>query len=264
MLKTVKKPTTTNYFDIYIGENVQNIDIDHYFNINEETKLINYKLIVNDADYYSCSIDFEKLKESAYWSDQNLFGVHLDNIEKLKISNKLVLECIYADSMISQLRLADPNFGYQFSPFYVFVPSKDSSINDLIWVIPTSNGVSSDEVARPPINVAVTGPSAQGVVLSEQPEFINNNLISTITVSGPASIETNSTFTLNLSVSDTSIKEIFVDAISGTTNKTRVYLTNGTGSLQVSTAGLTTTDNVKIKFGYKYFTGVTTYTKVIS
>jgi len=267
MLKIRKKPTATNYFDnYYINDGtLENVIIDHYFDINEQTQVINYKTIVNDADYYSASIDFEQLKQSAYWTDQNLFGVHSDNLNDLKTSNELVLNCIYAESMSSQKRLADPTFEYHLSPFYIFVPSKNSSINDIIWIIPTSTGINnSDDLVRPSINVQVTGPSSTGVTLSEQPEFIANNLINTINVSGPTSIQSNSTFTLNLSVSDTSIKEIFVDAINGIANKTRVYLTNGSGSLEVSTAGLTTADNVRIKFGYKYFTGVTTYTKVIS
>ena len=267
MLKIRQKKYVSNYFETYYNKDntLENVDIEHYFDVNEQTEIINYKLIINGDDYYSFPINFAELKQSAFWADQNLFGLHIDNTFQLKTYSKLVLDCVYADSMASQLGTASPKLGYQFSPFFIFVPSKNSSINDLIWIIPTSYGRSNDpEETHPAINVQIGGTSGSGVIISEQPEFINNNLISTINVSGPSSIQENSTFTLNLLVSDTSITEIYVDVVNGITNKNRIYLTNGSGNLDVSTTGLMSGEQVKLKFGYKYFTGVTTYTKVIS
>ena len=49
-----------------------------------------------------------------------------------------------------------------------------------------------------------------------------------------------------------------------TIEATRIALTNGVGTIRVSSLGLSTGDPVRIKFGYKYFTGVAEYTTTIA
>jgi hypothetical protein len=89
------------------------------------------------------------------------------------------------------------------------------------------------------------------------------DFISPITATTASTISADSMVEVNLST-DPSIHSIYLDPISGSPDRIKVKLTNGSGKFNVSTTGLESGDEIDIKFGFKSFTNVTRLIKTIS
>jgi hypothetical protein len=69
--------------------------------------------------------------------------------------------------------------------------------------------------------------------------------------------------TVNVICED-NVSMVYLEPIVGILPKTRVKITNKTGSFIINTDGLVAGDEVSIKLGYKYFTGVTVFNKTLA
>jgi len=107
----------------------------------------------------------------------------------------------------------------------------------------------------------VEGPSASSFV----DEHVNIlDLVAPITLSS-----TQSTVTANSSISVTVnsqpyIDEVYLESVSGILNKTRVKLTNGVGKFSIMTTDLEVGEEVRVKAGHRKWTGIASFTKILS
>jgi hypothetical protein len=142
-----------------------------------------------------------------------------------------------------------------YSPIRIFVPSKSSTVADVTVIFVGGYDIPEDSRHH---TALVHNPVPTQVVES----WIE--LLDTITITGPATVNEDEVVDLNVTCSNTSVTEIFVEPVIGSVNKTRIFLDNGQGVLKVNTFGLSSGDEINIKFGYKYFTGISRYTKTVS
>lgn len=232
--------------------------------VSTENNNISYKIINNTTNTTSLDliIPFEIITNHALYSDQSIWTVSLDvinnNTKTHENCSQYVVKSSDIISMFSNtINTKDETIGREKYnthgvPFRIFVPSKNSTIEDLVIV--QLNPIQQVEYD---VYSSVTLMAGQNILSWK-------DLISSINISGPSSINANESFTLSVQTEESSISEVFVEPICGYVNKTRVLLQNGTGSLQVDTSGLNTGDIIDIKFGFKQLTGIARYTKQIS
>ncbi len=224
-----------------------------------------FVLVTREEDstaLFNFEIPYNIITENTAFGDQTLWAITDSCIKNKRVdgeSEPYVLTQqdiinVGATTFVSKdSRIFREEYNNYYSPIRIFVPSKTSTIDDLTIVF-------IDDLPRdtPVITVFETNPSTTDVLESWK------DLLATITVTGPTSIGPDETADLNVTCSDTSVTEIFVEPVIGATNKTRVIMNNGQGTLKVNTFGLSSGDEIDIKFGYKYFTGISRYTKTVS
>jgi hypothetical protein len=230
-------------------------------------------LLVTNKDTNIRVLDFEIplgiIKQNPAFADQTLWVIKDSLLEKYTKSNSFDGEYVVERYVLTQQDLLnvaaatfiskDPNifkedYNNYYSPIRIFVPSKNSTVDDLTIVflkeqIPTVGSF---------VNASESNPAAVETIQTWK------NLLATITVTGPTTVSADEVVDLNIACSNTSVTEVFVEPVIGATNKTRIFLDNGQGTLKVNTSGLSSGDTVDIKFGYKYFTGISRYTKTVS
>jgi hypothetical protein len=252
----LESPVTTIKFSV-------TIDADSIFLVvtNEETDLL-----VLDFE-----IPFEIIKENSAFGDQTIWAIKdtlLDlkcapgsPVERYVLTQQDIINVGTSTAISKDPVIFKEQYNDYYSPIRIFVPSKNSTIDDLTIVIiedrPTVDSIHPNTIETVPTGLELVENEAK-------PLESWKLLLATITTTGPATVNADEVVDLNIQCSDTSVTEVFVEPIIGAVNKTRVLLNNGQGSLKLNTFGLSTGDQVDIKFGYKYFTGISRYTKTVS
>jgi hypothetical protein len=250
-VNTLEKPLTTVKFHVSTDTNSIFLLV-----TNKETNLT-----VLDFE-----IPFEVIKQSSTFGDQTLWAIKdtLLKIMSAPENNVPVERYVLTQEDIINVAAAtyvskDPyvfreNYNSYYSPIRIFVPSKNSTIDDLTIIF----------LKEKPYTIGMSVTSSEHEPVSETTLESWKPLIATIAVTGPTTVNPDEVVELNITCSDISVTEIFVEPILGSVNKTRVFLDNGQGTLKANTFGLSSGDEVNIKFGYKYFTGISRYTKTVS
>lgn len=102
----------------------------------------------------------------------------------------------------------------------------------------------------------VVGPSAN---LFVDEHVLYTDLVSPITLSSnQTTVAPDSSITVNVQT-DTFIDEVYLEQVYGILNKSRVKLTNGSGSFVIYANGLQAGETVKVKAGHKKFTGISNF-----
>ena len=244
-------------FSTYVDEEslLDSYNFKHWFDLSNN--IIHYKLI-NESEnktYIDVSIPFSEIKNHVNFADQTMWGINNDSLSKTTLSGSDLVPLLTLSLIKKNPVLISSEFGAQFSPFRIFVPGKNSSLEDCVFQIKIPDTTVD---SFPDVNVSVGGPSYTNEQIGSLANWKNliqtPSLQSTIT---PGNIK------VDVTVTDTDISEVFLESIVGSVDRTRVVLTNGVGRFNISTSSLQTGEVVRVKLGYKYFTGVTEFTATV-
>jgi hypothetical protein len=134
------------------------------------------------------------------------------------------------------------------TPYQIFIKDSSGNFDDATIVIKTP--------AEDGFDYTIEGNSTAAINAAEfyvRPAEIVPSISLTST---STSVAPNGSVTVDVTCSDTSIKEVFLDQVYGMTNKARVPLTNGSGSFTLYATDLVAGDTVRVKAGYRKFTGI--------
>ena len=251
---------------------ISDIKLEH--KLTNTGNIVNYKLLqtLNSGEtevIYNINIDIDVLKTLPTYTNQSYFGISNSVYEYYKTNTATTTTPyevkysefvnMYADNLIEKRKLTLMALNGNMLPIAFFVPSANSTVNDIHFIVDVEDPQS---VHYPMYTIEFDIIGDVDVV------DIDNDLtklVSPITISpSKPSMNADDMVTLTLTTQDTSITEVYAEAVFGIIPKTRIALTNGVGNIKVSSLGLSTGDPVRIKFGYKYFTGVAEYTTTIA
>jgi len=259
MTNIYKSPQYAERFVGYTqSEEFDNIKHDFIIDTNNLT----YKLTVSDEIIYNFSITLDEFKANQRFVEQSWFAFHdsfLNQSNTLIVSKNAGLVEFDRNSVINSLDytsigknnyLSQEKFPGWNIPFKIFVKS------------------SSDDFTTMEYSVQVPVAQSTVVTLNNQTYTLLDpknwkEFISPITATTAETISADSMVEVNVST-DPDIHSIYLDPISGTPDRIKVKLTNGSGKFNISTAGLEAGDNIDIKIGFKSFTHVTRLIKTIS
>jgi hypothetical protein len=247
------------------GPGIPEVSFNHSVNISND--IFNYKLVIEENTILDLSLDLNLINQSnTLNADQVLIG-----ITDAVIDSCLKLNTVDTTYQISEYELINMfNTTYVSKdkpdsalndgnkcPFKIFVPSKNSNPEDFVILMYGENTVKAPEFSH------VFSSDTLTLDVSELVRF--KHIVSDITITpSKSTIQADDTITLTVSSADTSVTEIYAEAVYGIIAKTRISLVNGVGTVVLSTLGLSAGDPIRIKFGYKFFTGVKEYTNTVT
>lgn len=79
-----------------------------------------------------------------------------------------------------------------------------------------------------------------------------------------SSVSVGETLVVNVQAENPELDYVYLEQVCGILDRTKVTLVNGVGSFNVLTDTLTSGDTIEVKYGYKLYTGLGTFTKTIS
>lgn len=227
-----------------------------------ENDIIHYKLIsvYDDKVVYDLKIDIEDIKSQSSYDEQTLWAIDDAFLNNNKYADNIVVPSgvyrnVFSQTVLGKTQFVDYAFGFGLSPLKIFIPSAQSTIND-IYILICEGGLN---VTDPQINVVV-----EGDIQSENIDFTNKSLLVdaiTISASNNSPVAGDD---INITINAPgNVGYVYVQPLVGIVNKTRVKMTNGVGNVTIKTDSLSSGDEVDIKFGYRYFTNVVRYTKTL-
>jgi hypothetical protein len=251
--------------DIEGLQSIPSTTINHFINLNQS--VLNYKMIIEDTIIFNLNIDLNLIKQDSNFNkDQMIIGITdklIDtllstednsnpyNVSKYELVNSLKETYLTKDPFIETA-----SYDGNKCPFKIFVPSKSTSFENYSILVYTDN---SEE---PEITHVYDSDTLD---LEVSPLSPWRDIISDITITpSKQTISEDDTVTLTLTSEDTSVTEVYAEAVFGMLSKTRIALTNGVGTVKVMSLGLSVGDPVRIKFGYAFFTGVAEYTNTVT
>jgi hypothetical protein len=221
--------------------------------------------------FYDFLIDITPLLKSPA---QTAWGIDQDFIESLLPTNSTTIpsDKIYNAYSLSYGNGVNNIFGGK-SLFNFFVTSDNPTSDDIILVIQKPMAISDTRDYYPPKTVR---PGGDNIVdrtgfadhtievdtsLSLLKEFISppEELMAQINTTSSISGDV---ITVNVTT-DERIDFLYLQTNTGFLPKTKIPLTNGTGSFKVITTGLDSGDTVSVKIGFKFWLAQTTFTKTI-
>ena len=243
------------------------INIENWLDVSNNA--INYKMSLINGDahtIFNLVIPYDVITSNPRFNDQTFWTVKDSTM--IKIGNVADAYTVTSDDIVNIYDTSFVDKDIRFSaknetivcPLKIFVPSKTSSITDLV-LLTYSTAEDSGVITT------VGGPAATStnvVPFTEGTKFATQMMA---TISITASEQTTAAgdqISLQVEVNNPDITEVFVDPIYGSVNKTRIPLTNGIGSVLVSTDGMNSGEKVKVKFGWYSYTGVASFNRTLS
>jgi hypothetical protein len=227
---------------------------------------IRYSLICEQDSYpiYDVTVSLDDIKSNLNFADQTLWGVSdtfsQQNETRVDKSQTQVvpaseIQNIFAKTLSDKSKaIFSPIIGISI-PFGIFVPSIDSTIDDCVVILSEF----PDNSVEDGVTLTNTNDTPVAVINVPNDQFYAD-LIAGITVTAsPASPAAGDDITLSVTCSDPTVKYVYVEPRSGIVNKTKIAMNEGVGSVIVKTGDLVSGDEVEIKLGYKFYTGVYKY-----
>ncbi len=237
-------------------------------NFSSDANSIRYKLIsvADNKVVYDFTINLQDIKDLVSFSDQTLWAINDVFAKENKYKENVQVPPVQLVNVFSYTHLNRGGFAkppFIETPIKIFVPSVDSNVDD-VYVLLLDNVPYSQESTPEDLTVKhvvqITGTTdIETITLTNPSQLVDNISVTSATESVAAGDDIN----LTITCTNPDVNYVYVDALVGSPNKSIVKLTNGTGNLVVKTNTLSSGDEVLIKFGYKYFTGITRYTKVL-
>jgi hypothetical protein len=271
LIRKITRPTFLGYLkpiDVTSeSDTYPSVTFDHVINLSNN--ILNYKMVVGEDTILNLNLDLSTIKtpgntSTLFSADQVLIGIAdkvIDDIQALETVNTPYdvkydqLVNMFNTTFLSKDIGENINYNGNKCPFKIFVPSKNSSVDEFIIIMAQDN-------VTPTITHTYSSDTLT-LDISEQAKF--KQIVSSINVTASKpTINADDYVTLTLTPSDTSITELYAEAVFGMITKTRIPVVNGVGTVKVSSLGLSSGDPVRIKFGYKYFTGVAEYTNTVT
>ncbi len=152
---------------------------------------------------------------------------------------------LFATTLISKPQVILKEEAHRKCPYLFFVKNVDSQNGFLDFDFRIT--------LDPDTEYTFSGPSAN--LISEETVTLKD-MVSPITLTSTSTqVEADGSVIVNVST-DNDVREVFLEQIYGTTNKSRVKITNGQGSFKLSADGFTAGESIRVKAGFKKFTGI--------
>jgi hypothetical protein len=246
-IKKIKQPFDTFF---WLGNDTER---DYLVTVDLTPEYFEIKSVLKQTDtkpqetVYWYKITLEELQKNPGFTEQSLWTIRQDFqvVDENPVVNNNNLINIFANNVLDKpFSWAKPADSYYRVPLYIFVPKTENvTMQDFIYRIAECEDV----------NVEYVGSSADEII-DESVRL--SELISDISLSSTSTtIEPDSSITVNVQT-DTFIKQVYLEQVSGMLNKTRVSLTNGQGSFKLYSTGLESGDNIRVKAGFKNFSGI--------
>jgi hypothetical protein len=242
------------------------VTVNYINKIDVDGNNVRYRMICEADEYaiYDFTVSLDDILNNQNFGEQTIWGIDTSfsnenekrtdkaNTQEVPASN---LVSIFAKTLNDKSRaLFSPSSGVGVS-FGIFVPFTGATIDDCTIVISDM----PDNSVQDGITITNTNDGPVPVVSVARDVFIEQLVAGIQVTPSTTAPSAGDDITLTVTCSDPEVHSIYVEPRSGIVNKTKVNLTNGVGSLIVKTGDLVSGDDVEIKFGYKYYTGVTKY-----
>jgi hypothetical protein len=246
--------------------NISKSNIPQEFNISD-FKFISYT-IVKDSTYFNFDINREtadgeasnlsfKIKISDITSninfgEQTIWAIDDAGIEKLDEENPIILNTYIIPVLSKSMLLKDtPSNTVDIKNTLFYIVFKTKNITDVVFRVMQQNP-----------DLQFLGGTGEQITYTTEESW--KDLMSTISAtSQQTTVTAGDDITVNITCGD-DIETVYLEPITGYLPKTRVNITNKTGSFVIKTDGLTSGDIVSVKLGYKYFTGAAVFTKTLA
>lgn len=204
-------------------------------------------------------IELDSLKSLNGFVDQTLWTT-LDSVDFIEVDGQQSPITIHPGQIVDILSKTlssksmknSAESGYSRTPFVIYVGDSSGDFDDFTMILRLDN---LEEFV-------FEGPSASSIT-NEIVQYAKD-LIPPITLSSTqTSVGVDSSITVNVST-DPSVKEIYLEQVYGILNKMRVPLTNGSGTFNILTTGLEVGDMIRVKAGYKKYTGIADFNITVS
>lgn len=258
----------------------------------QDGEILQFTLKRENVVKYKLSLNLDTIKTSPLFADQTYWAIK----SKTLLEKCIDLETPYSVTLLDLVELTNitlatktsydsKNFPVKnfeekdnthSSPFKVFVPSANSSLSDCKIVVmnPVADTDQNDTIVSVTgdVNIVNLTPAittnAQQVAHFESTQNGHwdwRSLISDVSLTSTAqSYVVGDDIVVNVTTDDTTISKVYLEPVVGILNKQQVTLTNGVGSFTIKTDSLASGDEVRVKAGYKYFTGAGTFTKTLA
>lgn len=241
--------------------------IEHWLDVSDNS--IKYKMSLSNEDdtkiIFNFVLPYTVITNSPRFNDQTFWTIKDSTISAIRNTDGIYT--VTSDDIVNIYDTSFVDKDVKFSeknqtiacPLKIFVPSKLSTVNDLILL---TYDAQEDNIVTTVEGPAVTGTN---VVPVQSGSRVYTQIQSTITA--VASSETTlagEPISLQVQVSDPNISSVYVEQVSGDVNKARILLTNGIGSLIVRTEGMSSGELVRVKFGWQNFSGVAEFNRTLS
>ena len=261
-IKEFKGKSNIN-FSKYVSEETTdtNITLDYNFDIVDEVITFTLTNIQENKIYSKIQLSYSAIKEDKAFASQSLYEFKFDPYsEDTQILNYTSIKNKLAETFNNRTIPVNKYTIEDIAPFKLFVPSTTSSLDECIFVIATPNSIDVEPTETgytKNITVQFSGAAATAAITqaNDTGGFIQ---LCNIPVATELS-RTDDTITVGVSVSDTSIPQVFLEPVYGSVNKTRVNMTAGSGTFTILTTGLNSGDAIRIKLGYKYIDGLSNF-----
>ncbi len=257
-------------YSLYVPGQHTSASFQHIFNIEENQlsymlKLTSINEEESDVVCVNVSLTLEELKSNVRYHEQGLFSVEqvvatgsFSEEESFPIKKESIVSLFDLTSADRNPRIEkndSPSFKF---PFLMFVPFEDATFKDFTYLVKSPDAVIGGD---PSIYTDTITVNAGNTVFNENKTRIS--LLSTITISATENPTAGDVIDVSVSTTEPNVKTIYIDQISGITNKSEVKLVNGSGSFKILTDTLSSGDEVKVKLGYKSFKSVASYTATL-
>ena len=264
--------TSSPPINIYVDVQPSYFEIKLWYNTTEtipgvpdpETGVKSEDTVITHTKYLVWQkLDLSTLKEEGNaFVDQTRWSVHDETVKvdfngethepMARVLGRWDLVDVFANTFNSKKKKSRESSEY-LSTWSFFVPFiKDCSMTDFTYRLVLDRDLTY--VIDP------TSPSKDMIV--DEPQA--DSIIAPITITPPATLSADSVAVVGVETSVPQIESIWIEPVVGQVDRTKVSLTNGSGSFKIITTGLTAGETVEVKVGYKKWTNVIKYTQTIS
>jgi hypothetical protein len=227
---------------------------------------VKYRLLADSNILVSVKFDFNSLKSNSLFADQTLWAFKYESIEnsinslndqtdKTNFYTTLTADdiiCVFKRTLPLKLPKIFESPGLTVCTLVsFFVENADITSSDLDFVFANNN---ITEIIK---NNQPTTAETLDKFLSLPAE------ITCTTDKDTSAIEVGDIVNVTISTKP-GIKYVYVEELNGKPNKSIVSINNGQGTFSVDTSNLVSGDLVSFKLGFKYLTGLCSFSKVIS
>jgi hypothetical protein len=234
---------------------------EHSFDIQPE--LLEYKLINKDDDttIIHIKLTLAELQQANRFYSQTMFGVYNSAIKldgSLVNLNSSDLSSLFQSTLPSKslfLQNSTVNNNTMLLPFRIFVTYASDDFTKFKYHLAKVQGEEAPTVTVNTNNTATYNPT---------PTNWKSLIDDVLTLStNQSNITPGDKILVTIQSSNTNLDYVYLEQVSGILDRTKVALTNGTGSFNILTDTLSSGDVAEVKYGYKLYTGIGTFTKSI-
>jgi len=248
--------------NIAFSDSEQVSSFQHWVKI--EPELLEYKLIntENTETIVHIKLALSELQGSNRFYSGTLFSFKNSAIKKdgslvnLTSSDLTSLLQSSLPTKSEQIYTATINSESSVLPFRIFVPTASSDFTECKYT------VGMPEIGEQYHTVTV---ETNNTATYDDTPTLWKSLFDQITLSTTqSSVSVGDNLVVNVQAANTDLDYVYLEQVCGVLDRTKVSLVNGSGSFTVLTDTLSSGDVVEVKYGYKLYTGLGTFTKTIS